>query len=105
MMGAGKLDQRVTIQRASATRDAYGAEALTWSEVATVPAQVRERGGREPLLADRPVMVVAFEVTIRAGFNVTHQDRLVWETLTLQVETATPLPRGFQTLRCLQVEV
>lgn len=104
-MGAGKLDQRVTIQRASATRDAYGAEALTWSEVATVPAQVRERGGREPLLADRPVMVVAFEVTIRAGFNVTHQDRLVWGTLTLQVETATPLPRGFQTLRCLQVEV
>lgn len=104
-MGAGKLDQRVTIQRASVTRDAYGAETLNWADAVTVPAQVRERGGREPLLADRPVMVVAFEVTIRSGWNVTHQDRLVWGPLTLQVETATPLPRGFQTLRCLQVEV
>lgn len=99
-----ELTERVTIQTATATRDAYGSETITWSNVATVWARVVERGGREPLLADRPVMVVSYEVVIRAGRAVSHADRLVWRGLTLQIETVTPLPVGFQTLRCLAIE-
>lgn len=98
------LTERVTIQTATATRDAYGGETITWSNVATVWARVVERGGREPLLADRPVMVVSYEVCIRAGIPVTHRDRLSWRNLTLQIDTVTPAPTGFLTLRCLQVE-
>lgn len=103
-VAAGLMRDRVTIQTATATRDAYGGETITWSNVATVWARVVERGGREPLLADRPVMVVSYEVVIRAGLAVSHADRLVWRGLTLQIETVTPLPVGFQTLRCLAIE-
>lgn len=103
-LGAGDLREYVTLRTATATRDAYGVETIVWTDSATVAARVTERGGREPLLADRPVMVVSYEVVIRAGLAVSHADRLVWRGLTLQIETVTPLPVGFQTLRCLAIE-
>lgn len=99
---ASDLTERVTIQRSSVVRDDYNAEVVSWADVATVFARVVERGGREPILADRPVMLVSYEVVIRTGWAVTHQDRLVWRGKTLTVDTATPLPTGFQTLRCLE---
>lgn len=100
---AGDLRQRVTIQRATAVSDGYGGETLTWTSGATVRAQVIERGGREPQIADRPVMVVGYEVMIRSGQTVSHLDRLLWNDKTLQIETVTPLPTGYITLRCLEV--
>ncbi len=65
-----------------------------------------ERGGREPLLADRPVMVVAYEVTIRDGVTVTHSERLVWGDKVLGIDTVT-LRRadGVIVLRCMEVEI
>lgn len=102
-LGAGDLRERVTLQRATATVDGFGGETLTWTGVATVWARVIERGGREPQIADRPVMVVGYEVVIRRGVTVTHLDRLTWNGKTLQVETVTPLPVGYVTLRCLEV--
>ncbi len=78
---------------------------MTWADVATVWAKITERGGREPLLADRPVMVVAYEVIIRDGVTVTHSDRLTWGSKTLAIDTVTALPRGFVTLRCMEVEI
>lgn len=39
-MEAGKLNRRVTLQSASESRDAFGAPALTWSNEATVWANV-----------------------------------------------------------------
>ena len=98
------LRERVTIQQATATRDEYNAEILTWSTMATVWARVLERGGREPVLADRPVMLIAYEVTIRDGVTVTHGQRVVWRSKTLNVETVTPLPAdGLIMLRCMEV--
>lgn len=106
MVTANDLRERVTIQSATATRDAYNAEVLTWADVSTVWAKVVERGGREPVLADRPVMLVSYEVTIRAGATVTHQDRLIWRTKTLAIDTVTPLPAdGLIVLRCLEAEM
>lgn len=104
MIGAGEMNQRVTLLSATATRDAYGAEVLAWVAGATVHARIIERGGREPVLADRPVMVMAYEVVIRAGLTVTHLDRLTWGAKTLQIDTVTPQPTGFLTLRCLEVD-
>lgn len=102
-MKAGDLRERVQIQRATITRDAFGEERPSWATVATVWAKVVERGGREPVLADRPVMLVAYEVTIRAGVTVDHGAQVLWRTKTLQVETVTPLPAdGLIVLRCLE---
>ena len=103
--GAGDLRERVTIQQATATRDAYNAEVLTWSTVATVWARVLERGGREPVLADRPVMLISYEVTVRDGRTITHEQRVIWRGKTLTIDTVTPLPAdGLIVLRCLEVE-
>lgn len=101
---ANDLREQVTIQQATMTRDAYNAEVPAWSNVATVWARVLERGGREPVLADRPVMLISYEVTIRAGRTVTHGQRVIWRTKTLGIETVTPLPAdGLIMLRCLEV--
>jgi SPP1 family predicted phage head-tail adaptor len=105
-MKAGDLRERVAIQRATSTRDEYNAEVLSWTTVATVWAQVVERGGRAPLLAERPVMVVSYEVTIRSGLEVSHKDRLVWRGKTLEIDTVTPQPAdGLLVLRCVEVEL
>ncbi len=105
-IGAGDLNEQVTLQTATVTRGTANAEVVTWADVATVWAKVTERGGREPLLADRPVMVVAYEVIIRAGVTVTHADRLTWGDKTLAIDTVTPYrAQGAIVLRCLKIEI
>ena len=104
-MRAGDMRERVAIQTSTATRDEFNAEVLSWATTTTVWAKVVERGGREPVIADRPVMVVSYEVTIRSGVTVTHRDRLLWRSKTLAIDTVTPLPAdGLIVLRCLEVE-
>ena len=105
-MNAGDLRERVSILTATVTRDEFNAEKLDWSTVvATVWAKVVERGGREPVIADRPVMVVSYVVTMRSGVTVTLKDRLSWRSKTLAIDTVTPLPAdGLLVLRCLEVE-
>ena len=105
-IGAGDLNERVTIQTATVTRGTANAEVVSWADVATVWARIVERGGREPLLADRPVMVVAYEVTIRDGVSVTHSDRLTWGDKTLAIDTVTPRRTdGVIVLRCMEIEI
>jgi head-tail adaptor len=99
------LRERVELQSATVTIGAdFNEEILAWATVATVWAQVVERGGREPILADRPVMVVSYEVTIRAITPTpTHLHRLLWRTKVLSIEAVTPLPSGgLLVLRCLE---
>jgi SPP1 family predicted phage head-tail adaptor len=103
---ANDLRERVTIQHATVERDDFGGELLTWQDGLTVWARVTERGGREPLLADRLVMVVSYEVTIRSGVSVTHHNRLAWRGKVLGVEVVTPKQAaGLMVLRCLEVEL
>jgi SPP1 family predicted phage head-tail adaptor len=102
-MNIGNLRERVQVERATAKRDDFGSETLAWNNVATVWAQVLERGGREPVLADRPVMLVSYEVTVRAGLAITNKDRLVWRGKVLAIDTVTPLPAdGLIILRCME---
>ena len=104
-IGAGELNEQVQIRTATVVRDAFGGEVQGWSTVATVWAKIVERGGREPVLADRPVMVVSYEVTIRDGVTVTHKERLTWGSKTLMVDTVTPhRTDGMIVLRCIEAE-
>ena len=48
-MDIGKLNKRITLQSRSATLDDYGQELNSWSNVATVWANIRPVGGREKL--------------------------------------------------------
>ena len=59
---SGDLRRRITLQSRDLTVDAYGGQATTWSDVATVWAAIEPSGGRELLSAqamqiDQPVTV------------------------------------------------
>ena len=107
-MNAGALNESVTIQTATVTLGAdFNDEILTWPADGvgtTVWARVKARGGREPMLADRPVMVVGYEVTIRAGQTVTNKQRLQWRGKNLGIEAVTPnAAMGETVISCLEV--
>ena len=48
-MDIGKFDKRVTLQNRSATLDDYGQQINSWSDVATVWANIKPIGGREKM--------------------------------------------------------
>src|SRR3546814_21196794 len=50
-MRTSDMDRRVTLQRFTTTQDEYGEEIQTWTDVATVFAEVRQQGGKEYLAA------------------------------------------------------
>lgn len=46
-MRAGDMDRRITIQYYTEESDEFGGQILTWHDLATVWAEVRQEGGRE----------------------------------------------------------
>jgi len=67
-MKIGKLDKRITLQSRSATLDDYGQELNSWSDIATVWANVKPLGGREKLRAMAVESLLTHTVTVR--YNV-----------------------------------
>jgi len=67
-MNIGKLDKRITLQSRSATLDDYGQELNSWSDIATVWANVKPIGGREKLRAMAVESLLTHTVTVR--YNV-----------------------------------
>lgn len=102
-MAISELREPIDVERATITRDDYNSEIQTWSLLAAVWAKVVERGGSQPVIADRPVMMVSYEVTIRNGLTVTSKDRIKWRGKTLAIDTVTPLPaKGLVVMRCME---
>ena len=64
-MDIGKLDKRITLQIRSATLDDYGQELNSWSDFATVWANVKPVSGREKLRAMAIESVLTHTVAIR----------------------------------------
>jgi SPP1 family predicted phage head-tail adaptor len=72
-MKAGKLDRRVQIKVKTASRDAYGAEILTYSVLATVWAEVVPTSGREYFAAAQfiPEATLKIRMRFREDFDET----------------------------------
>jgi SPP1 family predicted phage head-tail adaptor len=64
-MDIGKLDKRIKLQSRSATLDDYGQQIDSWSDVATVWANVKPIGGREKLRAMAIESVLTHTVAVR----------------------------------------
>lgn len=64
-LGAGALGHRVTIQRPSTVKDSLGAPAPSWSDVATVWADVQPLSGREAVIASRLAAEITHQITVR----------------------------------------
>ncbi|WP_298618648.1 phage head closure protein [uncultured Zoogloea sp.] len=79
ILEAGDLDRLVTIERFSATVDAFGGEVKAWSPLATISAQVRPVSDGERWRAGELGAEATVRFRIRWGLGVTVFDRVVWE--------------------------
>lgn len=64
-MQIGKLDKRITLQNRSSTLDDYGQPINTWSDVATVWANIKPLSGREKAQTMMAETILTHRVTIR----------------------------------------
>ena len=88
-MQAGLLRHRVTIQQRETSKDAYGQDVITWSDLATVWARVSPLQGREYLTARQAVAVaeVTTRITARNRSDVTPDMRVVFGAHTYQIRS------------------
>ncbi len=101
MPAAGRLNERVTIEKATlGTADTRGEQLETWSDVATVWAEVRTLGGIETWKQRTVSASATHQVTIRWRSGVTSANRFKWDSSTLAIESVVADPSGTQ-LVCL----
>lgn len=86
-MKAGRLRHRVTLQRAVTTADGHGDQVRTYSDLATVWADVEAIGGREFIAGAHVQADVTSRITLRArpGLTLTPADRITWGTRTFDI--------------------
>lgn len=84
-MIAGKLRERVTIQRATPSVDTGWGSSASWADVATVSAAVLPVDASEPFTQQGVVTRAGFTVSIRYRADVTSKDRLSWRGRILEI--------------------
>lgn len=87
-MQAGKLDRRITIQRAVTTRDEFNAPIETWADVMTVWASYEPVSDGERFRAGERAAEISARFQIRyssASSAITAMDRLVFDRRTYAI--------------------
>ena len=83
MMQLAELtDRRVTLQRIATEPSPFAPGAVTWSDIATVRASVRDVSDRERMQADELAAAITTRVVIRRSptvADITPKDRLTIE--------------------------
>ena len=88
-MNAGKLTDRVVLQRATEVRDSFGEPIQTWTELARVWARVDWEGGSEQSQAAREYAQVPVRVEVRRSTD----------TMSLREKDRVLVPAGATKLR------
>lgn len=78
-MRAEKMDRRIAIQRATAVRNEFGEDILTWATLAEVWAAVEPVSDGERWRAAEVAAHVTTRFRIRWGWDVTVQDRVLYD--------------------------
>ena len=84
---AGTLRHEVTIQQKSVTRDAYGAEVITWTVLENVWASIEPISGREYFMSQQTQSVVDTKITIRYLSGIHPYDRVLYGTRIYDIQT------------------
>ena len=84
-MQAGKLNKRVIIQQYAATRDDYGGEVLTWSDIVTAWAQKAHRTSREFFAAQKVNAETTDMFIIRHYSGITTKMRVIFDGKTYDI--------------------
>ena len=104
-MRAGDLRRRVTIQQKSVTRDTYGAEVISWTDVATVWASVEDLSGRELYDAERITTEVTTRIRIRYRAGITTDMRAVYGARVFNIRAVLDTEGRKRELQLLVAEV
>lgn len=86
-MRAGRLRRRVTIQEKTVSRNSYGEEIITWSDVDTVWAAVEPLHGREYTEMRRAGAEVTTRIIMRYRDDVTPAMRITWDSHVYDIES------------------
>ncbi len=86
-MNAGKLDQRVTVERFTSTVDDWGTPIESWAPLFTCWASVEPLVGREYIAAQAAQSEVTARIRMRYRPGLTSQDRVIHEGTTYGIES------------------
>lgn len=86
MIRAGQLRQEVDIQSSTESRSSYTVD-YSWATDATVRASVKQLSGEEVVKADHEKSTRTFEVRIRYYSGLTAENRLLWGSRVLNIES------------------
>jgi SPP1 family predicted phage head-tail adaptor len=81
----GKLRDRVTIQRASESRNARGETVLTWTDYTERWASVDGVSSREALAAGQSQVEMSHRVRLRYVNGLTQSMRIMWQGRKLEI--------------------
>lgn len=91
-MRAGKLDQQITVQRFTTVIDDYGTPVETWTDVATVRAQIIQASTTEFIQGGaRDDTVMIFRT--RHIEDITTADRVVYDGDEFNIKELKPIGR------------
>ena len=82
MPGAGNLDRRVTMERATVTQDPFGGDQMAWGTIGTVWARREDASDGERLSASQVNATLISRFVIRSSImtrGVTPNDRLNYD--------------------------
>src|SRR3546814_1174641 len=92
-MRTGDMDRRVTLQRFTTTQDEYGEEIQTWTDLATVFAEVRQQGGKEYLVAATTLAERRVVFFLRWFPGLTVEDRVSYDGLLHNIKEVREIGR------------
>lgn len=88
MLGAGKRDKRITIEKATDTQDeTTGAATITWSEFWKCWAAINTIGGTEKVRADQVEAGLTHKITILYKSGITPKMRVDYKGRKLGIES------------------
>lgn len=89
-MKAGKLNVLVTIRQKTSTQDEAGQPVLTYSNLATVWANIRHLSGVETIKSEAPTSVVKASIRIRRRTDVTAAMEVVHGATIYEIKAVLP---------------
>ncbi len=86
-MNAGRLNKRITIQKATSTQNEFGERVNTWSTVIERWARVEPLRGREFFLAQQAQSEIETKFTIRHATEIKPSMKLVYDGIDYNIES------------------
>ena len=96
MISAAELNQRITLQSKSVTRNTIGEEVVTWGDVATVWAKVMPLRGNAFYSANQQQHVIDARFLIRQRTGLVENMRLQWRGEPYDITSLIPGTAQYQ---------